>query len=58
MEELLFKVLKREVSSIEEISSIEMVFIMTEFNDVYSKDIGIFDIIDCKDLSEIYDLYQ
>lgn len=58
MEELLFKILDREVSDIDEISSIEMVFIMTEFNDFYSKDISIFKIIDCKSLSELYDLYQ
>jgi len=58
MEKLLFKILKREVSHIDEIDSIEMVIVMTEFNDHYKKEISIFDIIDCENLNEIYDLYK
>ena len=58
MEKLLFKILKREVSHINEIESIEMVLVMSEFNDYYKKEISIFELIDCKNLNEIYDLYK
>jgi hypothetical protein len=58
MEELLFKVLERKVTSKNEITSIELVYIMTEFNDYYEKEISIFDIIDCEDLKDIYALYK
>jgi hypothetical protein len=58
MEELLFKVLEREVNSKNEITSIELVYIMTEFNDYYNKEISIFDIIECEDLKDVYALYQ
>lgn len=58
MEKLLYKILKREVSHINEIESIEMVLVMSEFNDYYKKEISIFELIDCKNLNEIYDLYK
>lgn len=58
MEELLFKVLERKITSKNEITSIELVYIMTEFNDYYEKEISIFDIIDCEDLKDIYALYK
>lgn len=58
MEELLFKVLERKIVSKDEITSIEAVFIMTEFNDYFEKDISIFEIIDCETLEDIYDLYK
>ena len=58
MEKLLFKILKREVIHINEIESIEMVLVMSEFNDYYKKEISIFELIDCKNLNEIYDLYK
>ena len=58
MEKLLFKILKREVNHINEIESIEMVLVMSEFNDYYKKEISIFELIDCKNLNEIYDLYK
>jgi len=58
MEELLFKVLERKIVSKDEITSIEAVYIMTEFNDYFEKDISIFEIIDCETLEDIYDLYK
>lgn len=58
MEKLLFKILKREVNHINEIESVEMVLVMSEFNDYYKKEISIFELIDCKNLNEIYDLYK
>jgi len=58
MEELLFKVIEREVTVKTEITSIELVYIMTEFNDHYDKNISIFDIIDCESLEDIYALYK
>jgi len=58
MKELLFKALDREVTCKSEISSIEMVYVMTEFNDYYKKEISIFDIIECETLEDIYALYS
>lgn len=58
MEELLFKILKREVSCKSEITSLEIVLIMSEFNDFYNKEVSIFDIIDCESLEDIYALYK
>jgi hypothetical protein len=58
MEELLFKVLERKVVSKDDITSIEAVYVMTEFNDYFNKDISIFEIIECVTLEEIYDLYK
>ena len=58
MEKLLFKTLKRKVSCKSEISSLEIVLVMSEFNDFYKKEVSIFDIIDCESLDDIYDLYK
>jgi hypothetical protein len=58
MEELLYKVLERKVTTKEEITSIELVYIMAEFNDHFDKEVSIFDIIDCESLKDIYDLYK
>ena len=58
MEELLFKVLERKIESKDEITSIEAVYVMTEFNDFFKKDISIFEIIECETLEDIYDLYK
>ena len=58
MEELLFKILERTVTSKDEINSIEAVYIMTEFNDYFKKDVSIFEIIECETLEDIYALYK
>lgn len=58
MEELLFKILEREVTTKTEITSIELVYIMNDFNHYYDKNISIFDIIDCESIEDIYDLYK
>ena len=58
MEKLLFKILEREITNIEEITSIEMVLVMSEFNDHFKKEISIFDLIECKSLKDLYDLYN
>ena len=58
MEKLLFKILEREIISIEEITSIEMVLVMSEFNDHFKKEISIFDLIECKSLRDLYGLYN
>jgi hypothetical protein len=58
MEELLFKVLERKVVSKDDITSLEVVYIMSEFNDYFKKDISIFEIIECETLEDIYDLYK
>tara|TARA_A100001015_G_scaffold270154_1_gene322464 strand:- start:205 stop:345 length:141 start_codon:yes stop_codon:yes gene_type:complete len=46
------------VTTKEEITSIELVYIMAEFNDHFNKEVSIFDIIDCESLKDIYDLYK
>ena len=57
MEELLLKICGRAISSREEISSIEMVLLMNELNQITGKQVSIFDLIETDSINEIELLY-
>jgi hypothetical protein len=51
------QLLEREIKDINEITSIEMVILMNDFNELFENEISIFELIEVKSLKEIYDLY-
>ena len=51
-------ILEKEVDNIDEITSLELVVLMSELNDLFKKDIEIFEMIELESLKSIYDLYS
>lgn len=47
----------RDISSLEEIDSIELVILVNTLNDQFSKKVDIFEVIECVNLEEINDLF-
>ena len=48
---------EKEVDNIDEITSLELVVLMSELNDLFKIDIEIFEMIELESLKSIYDLY-
>jgi len=57
MEELLLKICGRGIKNREEISSIEMVLLMNELNQITDRQVSIFELIETGSLKEIAELY-
>ena len=57
MKELLLKICGKEINLREEISSIEMVLLMNELNEISGKKISIFELIETENLIDISELY-
>lgn len=47
----------RDISSLEEIDSIELVILVNTLNDKFTKTVDIFEVIECVNLEEINDLF-
>jgi len=51
------KVFNRDISSLDEIDSIELVILVNTLNAKFLKSVDMFEVIDCANLEEINDLF-
>ena len=50
-------IFNRDISSLDEIDSIELVILVITLNSILSKSVDMFEVIECKNLEEINDLF-
>lgn len=50
-------IFNRDIFSLDEIESIELVILVNTLNDRFSKSVDMFEVVDCANLEEINDLF-